>query len=233
MMSEGETALALPLQESWDRCISQYHLDPHGQLSRDRLTSYEVRTSRSKMEELLAVSAPTIHRLRTIAKDAGYCVLLADSEGVVVEDHCDSRKAQRLKEQGLDTGSVWQESRAGTNGIGTSIFSGRAITVSGNEHFHSEFRKFICSAAPLVDHHGVVLGALDVSGPAPRTLSTKPFIHHLIEETSARIQSVVFRRYFRDDMLVALLQDTSLGPAQTSALLAVDAGGRIVGATVK
>ncbi|MGE4403123.1 MAG: sigma-54-dependent Fis family transcriptional regulator [Desulfobulbus sp.] len=53
----------------------------------------------------------------------------------------------------------------GTNAIGLALASGLPQRVIGPEHFCESHHNWACSAAPIFDLHGVLLGSVDISGP--------------------------------------------------------------------
>jgi transcriptional regulator of acetoin/glycerol metabolism len=58
----------------------------------------------------------------------------------------------------------WSEQSKGTNAIGTALSEEEALTVHGNQHFMNANKFLTCSAAPIFDPYGQVIGALDVTG---------------------------------------------------------------------
>ena len=59
---------------------------------------------------------------------------------------------------GLDERSI------GTNAMGSAILEGRAIQVSGSEHFITAYHRWTCSCAPIRDAEGKIIGTLDLTG---------------------------------------------------------------------
>ncbi|HSH46451.1 MAG TPA: hypothetical protein VK966_11470, partial [Longimicrobiales bacterium] len=51
----------------------------------------------------------------------------------------------------------------GTNGAGTALAVGRPVAVIGSDHFLEPLKGFICTAAPIRDPAGAVIGAIDLS----------------------------------------------------------------------
>ncbi len=218
------------LQASWARCQAIYGLDPRQPLRVPRLTHGEVRVRQRPLEEALARSLGVIARLRDIAADAGYCLLIADTDGVIIRDFCDSDPARALHDRGLTAGTIWQEAEVGTNGIGTAIAEGRALSVNGADHFNQELRGLFCSSAPLLDHRGVRVGTLDLSGRSCERRSELVLIDRLVAEAVAGFQTTLFRHHHRRDLIVAL-SAAAPGGEEDGGLVAIDDGGRILGAT--
>ncbi len=216
---------------SWERCATQYRLDSHRLLTPSRLTDSEVRSSRAKMNDVLALAAPVLERLRAVARDTAYNILISDANGLVVCDFCDSEGARTLRSTGLATGSFWPESIVGTNGIGTAIVELRAVVVNGEEHYHDSLKRFICCAAPLFDPEGALLGVIDFSGYHRPQASEAALLLQVISDAADHIEATAFRRHYSANPLVVLTDCPSLLPQDFSAILALDEGGRILGAS--
>lgn len=57
----------------------------------------------------------------------------------------------------------WTETEVGTNAIGTALEIGEAVTIHGTEHFSVASHHWSCSAAPIRDEDGTVMGLIDIS----------------------------------------------------------------------
>jgi transcriptional regulator with PAS, ATPase and Fis domain len=64
----------------------------------------------------------------------------------------------------LSAGADWSESRKGTNAIGTAIVERAPVRVHAWEHFCAENQFLTCSAAPIADPDGNLVGVIDISG---------------------------------------------------------------------
>ncbi len=131
----------------------------------------------------------------------------------------------------METGSVWQEGRVGTNGIGTCLISRQPITVYGGAHFNESFRHFTCSAAPIFGPDGRVVAAFDMSGRALPGSSDGSFAQYFVREAASQISMMLFRKWHCNDCIVALANEPDPMPMSVKALVATDEEGRILGAT--
>jgi transcriptional regulator of acetoin/glycerol metabolism len=66
----------------------------------------------------------------------------------------------------LRPGVSWNEEHTGTNAIGTALHDGRAVEVRGAEHYFGAHQMLSCSASPIIDGRGRIVGVLDLSGEA-------------------------------------------------------------------
>ncbi|MEH6649887.1 MAG: sigma-54-dependent Fis family transcriptional regulator [Motiliproteus sp.] len=183
------------------------------------------------LDEFLIHTSPIFDHLRVVAKDAGYCILVTDANGIVVQSHFDSSVVRDLASKGLQHGSVWTESVIGTNGVGTCLETGRALTVYADEHFGESLKRFSCSAAPLIAPDGTPFGTIDVSTFAQGRKLAQGLALHLVCETADQIEAVLFRRAYAELYLVAISAASPTFGNGFTGLLAVDGGGRISAAT--
>lgn len=219
------------VRASWDRCESEYGLNPFSRLLGNRYSQSELISRLESVEEPLARADSVISKIRRVVSNADYAMLIADTEGAAVAEYCDSAMARQIKDRGITVGTLWDEPCVGTNGIGTSLASGNAITVNGDQHFHSRFRQFICSAALLVDHRGKQYGAINLTGNATSSQTEAIRVSQYVRRCAQRLHTYVFRDYFRHHALVAVTESMFSEDQEMSRLLALDESGVIVGAT--
>lgn len=216
---------------SWQRCIEDYQLDPERNLRAPRLSDSEVRQARGLQDSLLHSAEPVFERLRYLGGNSGYCVLVTDASGIVLREYIDSNRGQELAEKGLSVGTVWSENLVGTNGLGTCLATGEALTVYAGEHFGRELQRFSCSTAPLIAPDGNIIGALDISTYAQGDKIGQGLALNLVCDTADQIEAAMFRHAFARHQLLALVSSPLADAGQSNALLAVNDSGWILGAT--
>ncbi|MBX2836675.1 MAG: hypothetical protein KTR35_07465, partial [Gammaproteobacteria bacterium] len=219
------------VKASRDRCESLYDLDPHSRLLYNRYSQSELVPRLEKVEEPLARAQPLITNIRTVVKNADYCMLIADDECAAIAEYHDTDLARYLKKQGIAAGTLWDEECVGTNGIGTSTADTAPVTVNGEQHYHSKFYQFICSAAPLIDQFGRRYGALNVTGPATKSATEVVKLSQFVRRAVANLHSHVFRDYFQDHRLVVIADDRFNSSESMSKVFAIDDAANIVGVT--
>ncbi|TKB07352.1 MAG: GAF domain-containing protein, partial [Mesorhizobium sp.] len=98
---------------------------------------------------------------------------------------------------GLWTGSIWNEESQGTNGIGTCLVEQRALTIHRDQHFHTRNTGLSCTTAPIYDHRGELVAALDVSScRADLTEAFANLISVAVVDAVRRIEAENFRMAF-------------------------------------
>ncbi|MDP3515378.1 MAG: sigma-54-dependent Fis family transcriptional regulator [Sulfuritalea sp.] len=175
---------------SWERCLSS-------RLRQDHAVEFlpvqrsDLAHLRDTNRQLLDVSNTYLERLASAVCGAGYVVLLTDNRGYAlnVVGALDRRD-----------GPMWHAHRHGVNlsepVIGTTAMAcamaeRRAMNVFGHQHFFEGNHIFQCSAAPIIDPLGNVIGAVDVT----RTSHTpNPGSLMLVKQCAREIEAELFRR---------------------------------------
>ena len=99
-------------------------------------------------------------------RHSGSVVILANEEGLVLHTVGDADFIDRASQVALQPGARWEERYRGTNAIGTALAERCAVEVVGGEHFFEHNSFLTCSAAPLLDPQGNIIGVLNISGDA-------------------------------------------------------------------
>ncbi|MEJ2202118.1 MAG: sigma 54-interacting transcriptional regulator [Desulfuromonadaceae bacterium] len=145
-------------KRSWKRGIG---LDPGETRC---ISSHELMRRQELNHTLLLRSQPVMENLYQEIRGSSSMVLLADSDGVVLHSLGDPDFVKQAGQVYLKPGGVWSEVASGTNAIGTALEEQKPVQVHSSEHFIDKNHFLSCSAVPIFDPRGAVLGALNVSG---------------------------------------------------------------------
>lgn len=91
-------------------------------------------------------------------------VILTDANGLIMHSLGDDDFLEKAERVALKPGVAWSEESKGTNAIGTAIAELTPTLVHANEHYLTANSFLTCSAAPIFDYQGNVIGVLDVTG---------------------------------------------------------------------
>lgn len=89
--------------------------------------------------------------------------LLIDADGYVLSLTGSQRTLVEAKKINFMEGARWTEADVGTNAIGTALVIGEAVAINGTEHFSVASHHWSCSAAPIRDADGTIIGVIDIS----------------------------------------------------------------------
>lgn len=216
------------IAESWHRSVSQHGLDPARHAPHAQLEAHEIRLHQEAHHDYLGVASQGVEGLSRRLNPAGFAVLLSDRRGITLDARLPSRHSP-YADSGLVIGSCWDESLVGTNGIGTGLAAGQPLIIHRDEHFLNSHFRLSCSVAPLFDAQGALMGCLNASclnsgGPKQAQYLTL----QLVSLYARLIENASFRQRYADCVVLTLGgQENDLGNEQ---LLALDAGGRVLGA---
>lgn len=224
----SDEAAKSALVASWHRSSGLHRLDPAENTPPKRLTDAELNRARQNIEPLIRAAQPSLDRLFLAVGGTGCCIVLASRDGIPVERRGTPGDDTTFRNWGLWLGNLWSEESEGTNGIGTCLAEQRAVTIHRDQHFLTRNTDLSCTTAPIFDHEGNLVAALDVSScRADLTESFVNLISLAVSDAARRIESENFRAAFpRERILLAPVGERAAG-----ALLAVDADDLVVGAT--
>ncbi len=226
-ISGGEAASSA-VAASWRRSGHLHALDPANRAPSVRLPGAEMAVARERLGRLLSAAQSSLDRLLLAVGGVGCSVLLADTNGVVVERRGASCDDKTFEEWGLWTGAVWSEKFEGTNGIGTCLFEQRAVTIDRDQHFFARNVLLTCTTAPIYNERGELAAALDVSScRADLTEGFAKLIATAVSDAARAIEAENFRLAFPRARILLAPAGERAGPA----MLAVDRDDLVVGAT--
>jgi len=149
--------------ESWIRSRS-FNIDPI-KISKSIISTNELAIKIQRRKKLIGITRPYMQNLYSFVKGSGFLVILCDEQGFILELIGDRNIQNKAKESKLVLGANRSEKTSGTNAIGTCLAINKPIQVWAEEHYYQEHHTFTCSAAPIHDFQGNILGCLDITGP--------------------------------------------------------------------
>lgn len=151
------------IKESWDRCYAA-RVNQNDGFSRNVLLNHDINEIRERDNDLIQIAKPLMDNVFQLIKDTGCVVALINKNGRVIANKYDRDILERLKKINFLCGASWLENDVGTNAIGTALVIEKPIQVTGAEHYCHKHQLWTCSAAPIFDSDGSVLGIVDISG---------------------------------------------------------------------
>ena len=219
------------ITRSWTRCVNEHGLDPTRSQPALVLDNWQLREHQEQSESFLRVARAGMEQLYKRVAPLGYVLLLTDAQGVTVDYIGNDQWDRELKRSGLCLGADWNESHAGTCGVGTCIIERMPLTCHQGDHFDATHIGLTCTTAPLFDPTGEFIGVLDIS--ALSSPSEKPSQHlarHMTVMFAKMVEDANFIRHFSDQWILRLGVDWALVDVSGECMLAFDTDGQIVGA---
>ncbi|MDD5104990.1 MAG: sigma-54-dependent Fis family transcriptional regulator [Desulfuromonadaceae bacterium] len=160
---------------------------------------YDLMQRRELNNALLQRSQPVMENLYHEICGTSSMVLLADNQGVVLHSIGDPDFVDQAEKVYLKPGGIWSEGVNGTNAIGTALEEQSAVQVYCSEHFIDKNRFISCSATPIFDPKGGILGVLDVSGD---WRAHQKHTMALVRLSAQMIENQMFVPQFPDDIII-------------------------------
>lgn len=149
--------------ESWRRC-KQSNINPFQKKAPIALTQEELNLRRERKSELISVSLPVMQNLNSFVIGSGFVVILADEDGIILEISGNKDVAELVQRGNFVPGADWSEGGAGTNAVGTALRLNKPVQIFSYEHYCVSSHMWTCSASPIRDPNGRIIGVLNMSG---------------------------------------------------------------------
>ncbi|MBC3483332.1 sigma-54-dependent Fis family transcriptional regulator [Pseudomonas capeferrum] len=214
--------------DSWRRSMDLYRLDPGSQQGPRILSQSLLNECRERAELFLRIASDAVARLHERVRGADYCVLLTDAQGQTIDYRVESAIRNDCRKAGLYLGTCWSEGEEGTCGVAAVLTSKAPVTVHKRDHFRAAFIGLTCTAAPVFDPLGELLGVVDVSAlQSPDDRRSQHLIRQLVEQTAREIENAFFMHSAQGHWVMRAHGTPGYVESQPDYLLAWDADGRL------
>lgn len=158
---QGHSAYEDLLLNDWQRCTA-LGVDTTITMAR-RLAEDEYIRLEQANRRLIDSAVPIIEDVGRFLDNVPGLMLLADHSGCVLHIAGQAQvRDMAACRSGIVEGSKWDESSAGTNGMGTALVARQPVHVFATEHYCEGWQAWSCAAAPIFDADGTtVLGIID------------------------------------------------------------------------
>ncbi|MBB6624066.1 sigma-54-dependent Fis family transcriptional regulator [Clostridium gasigenes] len=133
----------------------------------------------SNNSELIEISRPYIDMMFSSVHDNDFIIVLTDKEGCILNIKGAEWIVNKFDKLNLKIGAYMDEQNIGTNAMGTAIKEDKCVQITANEHYIESFRSLTCSAAPIHNIYGKIIGTLNLTGKSnmkhPHTLGLVAF----------------------------------------------------------
>ncbi|WP_425258004.1 sigma-54-dependent Fis family transcriptional regulator [Rubrivivax sp. RP6-9] len=211
------------LLDSWVRCM-QAGLDPARALQVQVLEAAELQRRRERSEVARRLARAELETLSQQIAGSNFLLAFADREGVILDLYADNRFSMSDDGAAIVAGSCWSEALCGTNGLGTALAAGRPVAVTGLEHYFLSLGDISCTAAPVHDAAGDVVGVLDASS---YFASRQHHTQALVQMAATHIENGLLQHQMRGHWLLALHPRPEFLGTLSAGLLAFDGGGTL------
>ncbi|MFZ6039960.1 sigma-54-dependent Fis family transcriptional regulator [Vibrio natriegens] len=191
-----------------------------------RVNSATLKDRRHQLNFLLdAVKQFALPLFNQIFAHSNSRLILTDADGVIIGSWGKPRFREKLTEIALSSGACWQEKLKGTNAIGTALVEAKPVSVIGDQHFIQHHRFISCSANPIFDHLGRLLGVLDITSEQEKhDLSTQVLVQNMVQLVENQMLNQIPSGHIRVDLAC----DKNLLNSGWQGIIIADEAGEIV-----
>lgn len=148
---------------SHDRC-KKYKIKFSQTYSNKILNEKELFLKMEENKELILAAAPIMNKIYNFVKGSNFFAIITANDGCILNVIGDETILSEAFYFKMIPGAYMDEKSIGTNAMGTSLIEKRPIQVSGSEHYINAYHRWTCSACPIRDTDGNILGTLDLTG---------------------------------------------------------------------
>ncbi|MFZ2989754.1 sigma-54-dependent Fis family transcriptional regulator, partial [Ideonella sp.] len=214
------------IEHSHERCValglSRIERPDHVLIGRSDLT-----VARDRNLRLYSHAAPVMEMLHEQIINSESMVVLTDATGTILHSIGDDDFLSKASKVALQPGANWAEQNKGTNAVGTALVDEVPTLVHADEHFMHANSFLTCSAAPILDPRGNILGVLDVSG------DQRSYHRHtmaLVKMSARMIENHWLTDDYRNVMRLHFHSRVEFIGTLMEGILAIAPDGKIVGA---
>ena len=149
--------------DSWERSRT-YGIDQFKRCNQVALDHEAFKKRLNDNKQILDVVLPAIETLYHVTKGAGFLVVFVDADGYILKRVGNQSDIETISYSNFIEGTKWTEDIMGTNAIGLALVTDKPVQVYGYEHFCKHNCLATCSAAPIHDSKGNIIGVIDLSG---------------------------------------------------------------------
>lgn len=198
------------IRASYERSLG-YGIDPKQKKNPDQifLDHQALKKQRKKDKLFYALGTAQIKELYQVFAGHGFCVVIADREGYLLDMIGDEDIVTKLKEVNCALGYRWTERDVGTAAIPLVLAKQISVQVTGHECFFARKQGYTNSAAPIFGLKDELLGVIAITGKAdqvhPHTLGMVKTAAKAIEN-QIRMKKQSIELYVKNRYLSTILE---------------------------
>jgi len=185
------------IQLSHERC-NALGLSKKLKISKTILDESVLEEKIKKKIYLLTIAEVFMEQINDFYKDSNFFGIITDVDGCIISTMGNSNALAKAGELKMIPGAFMDEANIGTNAMSLVLTEGRPIQLSGEDHYIDAYKKWTCSAAPIYDVDGSLIGVIDITGYKeymhPHTLG-------IVIAIANSIQKILEKDKINDEML--------------------------------
>lgn len=151
------------IASSWMRS-RDFHVDMMKPLRAPILSRPELQALQATNQTLIDLAKPIMEKMHSLVGKTKNLISLHNPDGYMLYSCGDEYYAEMEHESSFSLGVCWHERYIGTNGITLALLEDSPVQVYGAEHYCAAQHDGTCSAAPIHDRDGKIIGVLNMAG---------------------------------------------------------------------
>lgn len=153
-----------------------------------------------KNKDLIIISEPLINQLYSILKGESFFAILTDSEGCILSVIGHEEILSEAFDLKMIPGAFMDEANIGTNAMSLALYEKRPVQVTGEEHYITAYHRWTCSASPILNNKGEIIGSLDLTG---YTESVHPHTLGMVVAATKAIEKIFEIEEFSSQLMIS------------------------------
>ena len=211
------------VERSHQRSI-EYGIEKEQVVSKKILSGEAAMEILEKNKELIRIAVPLMKDLYDFLAGSGFILVLTDREGCILSIFGDVNALKAAEDLDMVVGAYMDEKSIGTNAMGTAISENAPVQISATEHFITAYHRWTCSAAPIHDTAGEIIGTLNLTGASS-------LVHpHTLGSIVTAVKSIEFQiknEAVQNKLLEASQYNSIIMNTISQGIAAVDSSGKI------
>ena len=151
------------IASSWMRS-RDFHVNMTKPLRAPILSRPELHSLQAANQTLIDIAKSIMEKMHSLVGETKNLISLHNPDGYMLYSCGDEYYAEMETESSFSLGVCWQERYIGTNGITLAVLEDSPVQVYGAEHYCAAQHDGTCSAAPIHDRDGKIIGVLNMAG---------------------------------------------------------------------
>ena len=206
------------LEKAYKRC-NEKKIDPNKKINITTMKNKEFEKLLEKKSFLLKNAIPFMEKIYKFVEDKSFLVSLSDENARVIEVLGEIETKNTCIRKGID----WSENNAGVNAISLALNEGKAIQVSGNEHYCNELKNWGCSASPIWLNN-IVIGVISITGPKEKVY---PHTLGMVVAAAYAIENILSVKEKNNELIVKQNLQSAIVEAVNDGMIIIDNNGII------
>lgn len=209
---------------SHERC-RRYKVELDRIYSRKIICGRELSKKLDEKRELMVTAELYMNQLYNFVKGSDFFSILTDEEGCILSVIGDENVLSEAFSLKMVPGAYMDERSIGTNSMGTALAEGKPVQVSGEEHYIREYHRWTCSASPIRNAKGEIIGCIDLTGPSERVNCHT--LGMVVAAANAIERMLDIKRYTEELSMAKKFTETMIDSIETG-ILTADLAGNII-----